>query len=472
MQDLFLTQREKKKVSEWKYSVEDNSITTKLLSPLFDYVVNWISPNVAPNIITLMGLLCVIYAWYIITYFNMSTPYLAPICASVLIFIYQILYAVDGKHARRIDNSSPVGELFEHMCDNISVVFIGLLLLNAYNIENTKTQFYIIYSTQFTFLIEHCKALLSKKVIFDKYSGPGEALFAIIGLIILSPFIDLSTYCYNIHLICKCMYIISICRLGIFIFNKMVQHYETLIGLFIIILFKSIEIIMLSYQEDIHILHIISSGLTIAMVTSDIIVAKMANRDLHPLVVLLSATSLFNPYLGFVIITLYYFTIFYDITKYMNIPMFSVVQNIYVCGVFDMFHIGHQIMINNAQMYGNRVIVGIHSDEDVLLYKRMPITTHEERCDRVSLCNNVYKIIPYAPLITTKEFIEKHNIHLVGYGQEYEDKKDDHYYKDPREMGIGVILPRTNKISTSEIIKRIYTRHILNNNLDTSEKDS
>ena len=43
------------------------------------------------------------------------------------LFVYQTLDAVDGKQARRTGSSSPLGELFDHGCDALSmcIVMIG-----------------------------------------------------------------------------------------------------------------------------------------------------------------------------------------------------------------------------------------------------------------------------------------------------------------------------------------------------------
>lgn len=42
------------------------------------------------------------------------------ICALGL-FTYQALDAIDGKQARRTNSSSPLGELFDHGCDCVSI---------------------------------------------------------------------------------------------------------------------------------------------------------------------------------------------------------------------------------------------------------------------------------------------------------------------------------------------------------------
>jgi phosphatidylglycerophosphate synthase len=40
---------------------------------------------------------------------------------SIGLFVYQSLDAIDGKQARRTNSSSPLGELFDHGCDAISI---------------------------------------------------------------------------------------------------------------------------------------------------------------------------------------------------------------------------------------------------------------------------------------------------------------------------------------------------------------
>lgn len=47
-------------------------------------------------------------------------------------------------------------------------------------------------------------------------------------------------------------------------------------------------------------------------------------------------------------------------------------KNIYVDGVFDLFHEGHINLLKSAAAYG-RLIVGVHSDDFVVSYKRRPV---------------------------------------------------------------------------------------------------
>ena len=44
---------------------------------------------------------------------------------AVCLFIYETLDAIDGKHARRLGLSSPLGELFDHGMDSVSTFLVS-----------------------------------------------------------------------------------------------------------------------------------------------------------------------------------------------------------------------------------------------------------------------------------------------------------------------------------------------------------
>ena len=168
--------------------------------------------------------------------------------------------------------------------------------------------------------------------------------------------------------------------------------------------------------------------------------------------------SLLDKFLNLFMTVFYYSSIFYDICTFMNLPMLTPVINVYIDGVFDLCHLGHKNHIMRALKYGNRLLVGVMADEDVRKYKRDPIMTLEERCAEVEALRCVYKVIPGAPCFgLTKEFIDEWKIHIVLASPEY-DKPDDKYYKVPKALGILKFMPRTDGVSTSELIKRIIER--------------
>jgi cytidyltransferase-like protein len=181
----------------------------------------------------------------------------------------------------------------------------------------------------------------------------------------------------------------------------------------------------------------------------------MLDTHTHRLYVFAMA-SVFNFLLIIVMVLAYYLVLFYELSAYMNLPVFSLAVNVYVDGVYDLCHVGHHNVFTNALQNGNRLFVGVLSDEAVYGYKKKyPVMTMKERMEVVATCKGVYKVIADAPCPgIPKEFLEKWNIHIVCLSPEY-DTPNDPYYKIPRALGMCRVLPRTDGISTSDLIKRV-----------------
>ena len=89
----------------------------------------------------------------------------------------------------------------------------------------------------------------------------------------------------------------------------------------------------------------------------------------------------------------------------MNLPLLTTYRNVYIDGVFDLCHVGHKNHMRRAAALGNRLFVGVMSDEDVLKYKRAPIMSLEERCRAVESCRWVHAVIPGAPCFGLDMFV-------------------------------------------------------------------
>jgi choline-phosphate cytidylyltransferase len=203
------------------------------------------------------------------------------------------------------------------------------------------------------------------------------------------------------------------------------------------------------------VMDLIAQGLFMSVLTSDIILAKMSGRDLHPYIVIFAMLSILNNFLIMVSVALYFVGAIYEITDWMRLSVFGITRNVYVDGVYDMCHLGHFNSFKQALSYGTRLFVGVLSDEDVARYKRAPIMTMEERAAVVATSKFVHKVIAPAPFPgIPEEFIKKHRIHIVCHSPEYEGA-DDKYYVVPRSMGITRTMPRTEGMSTTELINRV-----------------
>ncbi len=122
--------------------------------------------------------------------------------------------------------------------------------------------------------------------------------------------------------------------------------------------------------------------------------------------------------------------------------------------VADLFHYGHMEFLKKARAFGDYLLVGVDDDATAERNKRKPILTMEERVASVAGCRYVDEVLPHAPWIIDRTWIEKHNIHLVVHGDDYTPEYQEEVYKVPIEMGIFRVVPYTGGISTTEIIRR------------------
>jgi glycerol-3-phosphate cytidylyltransferase len=131
---------------------------------------------------------------------------------------------------------------------------------------------------------------------------------------------------------------------------------------------------------------------------------------------------------------------------------------VYVDMVGDLFHYGHVRFLERASRLGDILVVGIHSDETVRAYKRAPVMTMSERIQVIAACQFVDEVIPDAPLVVTREWIEEYEIDLVVHGDDLDDEMLGTMYGIPRDLGILQIIPYANGISTTEIMERVRRR--------------
>lgn len=482
-----LNQKEKENLKEWKYQVDDPSITTLVLTPFWNTVVKYVPEYVAPNVLSLSGLIMLMYSFYLNYMFFDDYPRAVSGVCAILIFIYQTLDAIDGKHARRIKNSSPLGELFDHACDSVGLIFVALTVARTSGITDLNVLFYIIQSTLMLFMVEHLKAFRTKKVEFFKYTGPGEILLGCIALLLYRCIFNVSiippqlvqsnvffviywaVYIYSFYII---FFDSQLGNVGKLFGNERSEYiqsflngddYGTNVGLALSLLSRHINGWLLQFNiingwdyND-----VIAQSMVLSVVISDLIVAKMAKRQLHPTIVVGSMLAVFNhKILIYILTTAYFLKMFSEICESMNLLLFTPAKNIYISGVWDMLHYGHMEHFNRASQYGNRLLVGVHSNEDVASYKRTPTLSLKERVKTASYCKAVSEVIPNAPLVLTEEFINKHNIHVVCCSSEYDDLEDI-YYNIPRKLKILKVMDRVDGISTSELMQRVKDRDVI-----------
>lgn len=191
---LFLSEGARKELPHYKYRGCDKSLLYQyILSPLAQWLVDHVVPrNVAPNTITLIGLVWMITA-YLAYWFYVPTleivedpPRWIFLWNSISILAYQTLDNMDGKQARRTGSSSPLGLLFDHGCDAINSTFgsanwiIGMGLVPR---ENLLACWTLLFGPFMLFYVSTWEQQNTGELILPIMNGPNEGL---VGAALLS----------------------------------------------------------------------------------------------------------------------------------------------------------------------------------------------------------------------------------------------------------------------------------------------
>ena len=495
--ELFLSPAQKRTFSQWKEQVQDKSISHKVTNPLMHLLAGIIPDHIAPNIITITGLACLSQAWYITNKYGDQFP-LACTWFSVLnILIFYCTHSLDMIHAERIRQNTPLGDLFKYCIDCISSVF--LIIITGYLLGGDEVFcWYAVQFSQTVLFTKHLSAFHRNAGLrYNVLTGPGEVILTVIVVLAVRATLGLdwflSIYENSMHRVVRnldthagvsidtdhviyspnemaseammtCYYIMYITAvLKVLMLEKV--HGWTRFGLAASLLMRFLPAVILRIGTtqnnfELTMLDVISDGFFMAVLTSDVTLAKMAGREIHPWIVLMSLAAVVSNSTILSLVFVYYIAVFADLCSYLNMPLLTVCKNVYCDGVYDLCHIGHKTLFRNALKFGNRLFVGVVGDKDASSYKRPPIMSHDERCAEVEACKSVTKVIPNSPCFgLTKEFIDFHQIHIVAYGEEYLERypnpDDDPYYSYPRKIGIARPMPRHDGLSTSELIRRI-----------------
>lgn len=131
---------------------------------------------------------------------------------------------------------------------------------------------------------------------------------------------------------------------------------------------------------------------------------------------------------------------------------------VYTYGVFDLFHGGHIDLLKEAKALGDKLIVGLFTDEVAENFKRKPIMNLEQRIKIVRHIVYVDEVIIQDELRPDKNILRiKPHILAKGPGAGW-NEGDDEIPGAAAAKKVGCKIVKLNYhqgISTSDIIKKI-----------------
>ena len=120
-------------------------------------------------------------------------------------------------------------------------------------------------------------------------------------------------------------------------------------------------------------------------------------------------------------------------------------------GTFDVFHVGHLRILERARALGDRLIVGISTDELNLRKKgRPPVFTQGERMDIVAALRCVDEVFLEESLELKRDYLVRHRASVLAMGDDWAGKFDE--FGDICRV---VYFDRTPAVSTTAVIEKI-----------------
>ncbi|MDP8034527.1 glycerol-3-phosphate cytidylyltransferase [Pasteurella atlantica] len=119
-------------------------------------------------------------------------------------------------------------------------------------------------------------------------------------------------------------------------------------------------------------------------------------------------------------------------------------------GTFDLFHVGHVRILKRLRALGDRLVVGISSDEFNAIKGKKSFFSYEERKEILLACKYVDEVFPEHTWEQKADDVKKYKADIFGMGHDWEGKFDE-----LKEFCEVIYLPRTEDISTTDIKKSL-----------------
>jgi len=122
-------------------------------------------------------------------------------------------------------------------------------------------------------------------------------------------------------------------------------------------------------------------------------------------------------------------------------------------GTYDLFHVGHLNILRRAKDLGNRLVVGVSSDELNFRKKQIrPTYPLDHRMAIVESIRFVDEVFVEDALELKRQYLLDHRADILVMGDDWEGRFDE--FKDICRV---VYLPRTIGISSTDVKSRIRT---------------
>ena len=126
----------------------------------------------------------------------------------------------------------------------------------------------------------------------------------------------------------------------------------------------------------------------------------------------------------------------------------------FACGVFDLYHPGHALMLEECKRNCDFLIVALNKADNLSADKNKPVFSIDERVMVVSSIKYVNEVIVYNSEAELEQLLRTKKIDVRFLGEDYRNKPIT-----AADAGISIhYINRDHGYSTSSLIKRIKQR--------------
>ncbi|KAL2130421.1 hypothetical protein VTI74DRAFT_6393 [Chaetomium olivicolor] len=178
-------------LKSYKYSAVDKSpISNYVLRPYWNAFVELLPLWVAPNMVTLLGFMCILFNVGLLVVMMPDLEGPAPpwvyYSFAFGLFMYQTFDNVDGKQARRTGTSSGLGELFDHGIDSLNCTLASLLETAALGLGTSKSGVFTALCPCLPMFFSTWETYHTHTLYLGVINGPTEGLLLACTFMLLS----------------------------------------------------------------------------------------------------------------------------------------------------------------------------------------------------------------------------------------------------------------------------------------------
>jgi phosphatidylglycerophosphate synthase len=175
----------------YEFKCTDKSLLAKyVLGRYWDFVLGFFPRTIAPNAITLAGLLAMVLSVCITFCFDpgLEGNNAVSLSSGALLWFYSTMDSIDGKQARRIGAGSPLGQLFDHGCDSLVSTLVVINLASALALGKSLFSVLLLNAIQSVFYWVTAQEFYTNHFSLG-YFGPTEGILLASLLHVLVPLV-------------------------------------------------------------------------------------------------------------------------------------------------------------------------------------------------------------------------------------------------------------------------------------------